>query len=306
MLTPLPLLHITSEADSLWTAWHADPLILSLLTFAAAAYLLAYRSAERRGLAVPSRRRVYAYLTGLVSLGIALLGPPDHFNGVLFSVHMVQHLLLMIVAAPLLVAGRPGLVIIRGLRTRHRRAVMRNTLGRHGLRQALSFITHPLVAFLVYNCSFVIWHLPGPYQAAVRNELIHELEHAFFFGSALLFWWVLFDGEPGYRRVSTTTVALSIFATWMIDDLLCATITLMPELLYPIYGLTEKPWGLTALGDQRLGGVIMWAGSGVFYAGLLIAVLARPYLQGRLRTSDAPASTTRPVGSQLDRSSASR
>jgi len=106
----IPLLHVTSDANPVewYLAWHVDPLLTVLLGGSAAGYLLAYRAAARTGRRVPPRWQVLTYLGGLVSLAVALMGPPDHFNGVLFSVHMVQHLILMLVAAPLLVLGPAG------------------------------------------------------------------------------------------------------------------------------------------------------------------------------------------------------
>ncbi|MDI3340231.1 MAG: cytochrome c oxidase assembly protein [Sphaerobacter sp.] len=277
----IPLLHAASAAipEAWYRAWHADPLIMLLLGGSAAWYLLAYRAAARAGRRVPPRWQVLAYLGGLVSLAVALLGPPDHFNGVLFSIHMVQHLILMLVAAPLLVLGRPVQVLLRGLRPRHSRALMGITARHPGLRGLLGVVVHPVTVFLLYNGSFLFWHLPGPYQAAVRNDLIHDLEHFAFFGTALLFWWVLIDPVPRHYRLSTTAAALLLFATWMAGDLICATITLSRDLIYPVYAETETPWGLKPLGDQRLGGAIMWASAGLYYAVVLIGLLAAPYLR---------------------------
>lgn len=277
----VPLLHVGGSHDNWLTAWRVDPLLAPLLASAAAAYLLAYRSAARAGRPLPPGWQVAAYLGGLASLALALLGPFDHFNGVLFSVHMTQHLLLMLVAAPLLVLGRPVQVVLRGLPPRYSRALLRRTAGFRGARRALAVLTHPVSVFVLFNGSFLLWHLPRFYQAAVRSELVHEVEHVSFFATALLFWWVLVDPVPRHHRLSTTAAVLLLFATWMASDLLCATITLAQTLLYPVYAFTPKPWGLTPLADQRLGGAIMWATGGVFYAVVLIGMLAAPYLRAR-------------------------
>ncbi len=272
----LPPLHATANADSWFLAWHLDPVLVSLLTTAGAGYLIAYRATAGTGRQTLPAWRVLAYFAGLAALAVALLGPPDHFNGVLFSVHMVQHLLLMLVAAPLLVLGRPAALALWALPPRPRQRIWRALLGNRPVRSSLTLLTHPFLVFLLYNGSFIAWHLPSLYQAAVADPLVHEVEHASFFGSALLFWQVLLDPRPWRRRLSTEAVVLVLFTTWMASDLLCATVTLSSELLYPVYAWQPKPWGLSPLGDQRLGGAMMWIAGGVLYVALLLGYLAYP------------------------------
>jgi cytochrome c oxidase assembly factor CtaG len=275
----LPPLHATANAESWLRAWHLDPILAPLLTAAGVGYLIAYQTVQRSGRRPPPIWRATAYFAGLAALAVALLGPPDHFNGVLFWVHMVQHLLLMLVAAPLLVLGRPVSLFLLALPPGPRRRVLRAALGFHPARRAISLALHPLSVFLLYNGSFVLWHLPSLYQAAVASPLVHELEHASFFVTALLFWQALLDPLPWRRRLSTEAAVLLLFATWMVSDLLCATVTLSGELLYPIYATQPKPWGLSSLGDQRLGGAMMWAAGGVLYIALLLGRLAYPALR---------------------------
>lgn len=291
----LPLLHAGASHGSWALAWSADPFLLTLLAAAVLVYVLSYRSAALFGRPLPPSWQVVAYLGGLSTLALALLGPFDHYNGVLFSVHMVQHLLLMLVAAPLLVLGRPVQVILHGLPRRYRRILLRHTAARRGFRRAISAITHPASIFVLYNGSFVIWHLPRLYQAAVLNEHIHEMEHAAFFATALLFWWVLIDPLPMRKRISVTAAVLLLFATWMASDLLCATITLARSPIYPVYTETVKPWGLSAYTDQRIGGAIMWAVGGIYYAVVTVAMLAVPYMRHRT-SSEMSAQPNVPLG----------
>jgi putative membrane protein len=252
------------------------------LAVAAVAYGLAYSAAYRARRTVPRPWRAYAYLAGVLTLALALLGPLDDWSGVLFSAHMVQHLLLTVVGPPLLALGRPVQVLLRGLPSAPRRALLRQTLGRPPVRGLLAKLVHPIVLALAVNGSVLIWHLPALYSAALRQPFIHELEHACFFGSALLFWWALVGPElPRAHRLSTSAALLLLFTTWMASDLLGATLTLASTLLYPDYAATPKPWGLTALADQRLGGLIMWVGGGVFYATVMVGRLVAPYLSPR-------------------------
>lgn len=277
----ITLLHAGDLHGPWLLAWRVDPLLTPLLLALGVAYLLADHAAARAGRPTPPNWQVLAFFGGLGAIAAALTGPFDHYNGVLFSVHMAQHLVLIMVAAPLLLLGRPVQVFLRGLPPRHTRAIMRRTVGHRGVRRVLTVLTHPLSVVILFNGSFLFWHLPRFYQAAVRNEAIHELEHAAFFASALLFWWVLIDPVPRHHRLSTTAAALVLFATWMASDLICATITLARDLIYPVYAETEKPWGLTAYSDQRLGGAIMWVTGAVYYAAVLIGILAAPYVRRR-------------------------
>jgi cytochrome c oxidase assembly factor CtaG len=268
-------------------------MVLTLgLTLATVAYALAYRAAGRAGLIVPSRRRACAFVAGMAILGLALLGPLDGWSGVLFSAHMVQHLLLMLVSPLLLGLGRPVQVLLRGLPSRSRRALLRQTFGRPSTRRLIAALVHPVALALLVNGSVTVWHVPALYSAAVRHPLVHELEHACFFGTALLFWWALLGPEvPRAHRLSTTASLLLVFATWMVSDLLGATLTLASSPLYADYATTPKPWGLTALDDQRLGGLLMWVGGGVYYAVVMLVILLSPYLWpgASLRESGARA-----------------
>jgi len=245
---------------------------------------VAYGAAGRAGRTVPRHWRAYAYLAGVASLGLALLGPFDDWSGVLFSAHMLHHLLLMVVSPLLLALGRPVQVLLRGLPSGPRRAVLRRTLGQPAVRGLLAKLVHPIVLALAVNGSVLVWHLPALYSTALRHPFIHELEHACFFGTALLFWWALAGPAlPRAHRLSTSASLLLLFTSWMPTDLLGATLTLADTLLYPDYAATPKPWELTALVDQRLGGLIMWVGGGVFYAIVMAGVLLAPYLRPRAR-----------------------
>jgi cytochrome c oxidase assembly factor CtaG len=223
------------------------------------------------------------------------MGPPDHFSGIAFSAHMVQHVLLTLVAPPLIVLGRPLQVVLRGVRFRPVYALLRRTMGRRSVRQLLALLVQPLSVLVLFNGSLLVWHVPSLYEAAVQNRFIHDLEHACFLGSALLFWWVLVEPVPSYHRLSPTATLLVAFTTWMIGDLLGAALTLAREPLYPLYAQADNPWGLTALADQRLGGLIMWVGGGGIFAALLIGFLAYPHLRRPRPPEVAPrASSSRP------------
>jgi putative membrane protein len=277
---PVFVLSASGESEALLHTWHADPAVGLLLGAAAISYGAAYRAARRAERPVPPGWRVGAYLAGLASVALALAGPPAHLQGQLFTAHMVQHLLLMLVAAPLIVLGRPEQVALQGLPVAWRRALLRRLVGGRPGRRLLATLTGPVSVGVLFNGGVLLWHLPALYQAAVQHPLVHDLEHAWFLGTAFLYWRLL-DGPVLGRRPPVEAVLLLVFATWMASDLLGATLTLAGQLLYPVYGALPKPWGWTPLGDQRLGGLVMWLGGGVYYAAVLFGVLIAPHLRRR-------------------------
>lgn len=286
MLAPLlPLLHATVTATDLVRAWHLDPPVTVFLLSLAVAYAAARRGAQRAGRAVPSRWRAIAFLAGLEVVAVALMGPPDHGNTVRFSVHMVQHTLLMLVAAPLLALGQPVRTFLRGLPA----GTLRWLAQQRGLVALFGVLTHPVTVFLAATGPFALWHYPPLYDAAVRVPFLHEVEHVSFLGGAFLFWSVLLDPLPRHRRSSPMTAMLLVFATWMATDLVCATVTLAPRPLYGVYAEAAALWGIDPLADQRLGGAIMWVGGGGLYAAVLLALLLRAARPNALRrVSGAP------------------
>jgi putative membrane protein len=267
----LPVLHTSTAPVDLMRAWHLDPPLTALLVTAAAAYLIAWYVAPRHGRRRVSRWRVLAYLAGLEVIAVALMGPPDHGNGARFSVHMVQHTLLMLVAPPLLVLGQPGRVILRGLPA----GSLRWFAQQHQVRSLLAVSTQPAVVFLAATVPFVLWHYPPLYEAAVRDPLVHELEHLTFFLGSLLFWVTLADALPAHCRLRATAKMLLTFAVWMATDLVCAAVTLAPRPLYRVYEEAAALWGFDPLADQRLGGAIMWVAGGGLYAAVLVGLLVR-------------------------------
>jgi cytochrome c oxidase assembly factor CtaG len=183
------------------------------------------------------------------------------------------------------VLGLPVQVLLRVLGPRRSGPLLRRALGPPTVRWALAVLGHPVVVSLLFNGSMLAWHHPTLYQAALASETVHELEHLSLLVSALLFWWVLVDPVPRHHRLSSTATVLVLFVAWMVCDLLGAALTLAREPLYPLYTTVANPWGLTARDDQSVGGLIMWVGGGLLFAGLLIGFIAAPHLRHRPRSA---------------------
>jgi putative membrane protein len=268
-LTP----HLTAE---LWRQWTWEPITIVLLLVSGALYAVGVatlwgRAGRDRGIRA---WQVAAFCIGLVSLAAALLSPVAWLSELLFSVHMTQHEILMLISAPLLVFGRPLQALTWALPPRSRAAVV------HGFRRrrivtAWHMLTGPTAAFVLHGTAVWVWHAPRLYEAALRNGGIHALQHLSFVITACLFWWGMVQGR--YGRAGYGVGVLYVFLTAVHTSVLGALLTVAPWLWYPSYAAAASQWQLDALADQQLAGLLMWIPSGVafivFGLGLMAAWL---------------------------------
>jgi cytochrome c oxidase assembly factor CtaG len=211
------------------------------------------------------------FFCGWGFLIVALISPIHRWGSWLFSAHMSQHELLMIGAAPLLVLGRPGLVMLRAFPP----TVARQLVGwseRSRLADAWNQLTRPAVAWLVHAFTLWAWHIPSWFEATLHHEWIHALQHSSFLGTALWFWHSVFRGPR--RAVDYGWGVLNLFFTAVHTSVLGALITFAPTSWYPAYKTTAPVWGLSALEDQQLGGLVMWVPAGLVYIGAALALSA--------------------------------
>ena len=248
-------------------------LALLQLILAAAALLYArgvhvlWKSAGRgRGIRPAQAAR---FALGWVALAAALVAL-DELADRSFAVHMVEHELLMVVAAPLLVLGRPLEAWAWALPRAWIRAVSR--MGRSlALSAGWRCITEPVGAWTFHAAALWLWHLPVLFDAALADERIHVLQHACFLGSALAYWWAVFG--RGARAPDGASLA-SLFTTLLHTSALGALLTLAPTTWYAPYG-DAHPFGLTPLEDQQLGGLVMWVPGAAAYLFAALAIMAR-------------------------------
>ena len=246
----------------LWTAWSWDPAVLVGLGVTAVLYARGMRRLRARGgrRVTARRREAAAFWCGWTVLVVALVSPLHPLGEALLSAHMAQHELLMVLAAPLLVLGRPLVVSLWGMPARWRRGVGA-VLG--GLRRFWRLISRVEIAWVLHAVAVIGWHLPGLYQATVDSDLMHSLQHTSFLLTALLFWWSVLPGAT--LRGRHGAALMSVFATMVYTGGLGALLTLGRTLWYPAYGEAAPLWGLTPLEDQQLAGLIMWVPGGASY-----------------------------------------
>jgi putative membrane protein len=246
-------------------AWFEDP--WALLVIGAASWLYARgtgrvwaRAGEGRGI---PRWRFRCYAGGIALLLLALVSPLDPLGGALFSAHMVQHELLILGAAPMLVLGTPMLAFLWSIPRGWRRRLGRWAAA-PAVRGGWTALTHPLSAWTLHAAAIWIWHAPALYQATLTSATVHALQHLSFFGTALLFWWPLLRASP-HRRLGHGLAVLYLFTTAVHGSALGAFLSLSTRPWYPSYTEGAALWGMTTLEDQQLGGLIMWIPFGSLY-----------------------------------------
>jgi putative membrane protein len=264
-----------------WPPWAVDPaatvpVLLSGALYAAGVARLWCTSGAGHGVRGAD---VAWFASGWIALVVALVSPLHPLGQALFSAHMTQHEILMLVAAPMMVLGSPGVAMLWALPAPARRAVGR-ALRTRRWRRLWATLTRPLVAWTIHLVALWVWHVPALFEATLRSEAVHAAQHASFFGSALLFWWALVHGP---RTVAGWgTALLATFTTAAHSGLLGALLTFARTVWYPSYVATAPRWGLTPLEDQQLGGLVMWIPAGVLY---VVAALA--FAVAWLRASEA-------------------
>ena len=234
------------------------------------------------------RWRIASWMTAVVLVFLSLNGPlhelSDYF---LFSAHMTQHILLMMVMPPLLVLGLPPGFVRWAVRADRR--VLK--VGR--------LLTHPVAAFVAYNLVFLGWHFPGAYNAALENHQLHIVQHLMFIAVATMMWWPVIAPAPELERIPDgPLLMLYVFAFGIPTTILSAFITMSESLFYGFYGEAARVSSLSAMEDQRLGGLLMWIpGMLIFWTaitGIWLRWTREEYVEWRQEAREAAAAAARP------------
>ncbi len=227
-------------------AWNTDPVLIAVLFGVGAAYALCCRRAQ-----APSRTQQGLFAAGLAVAAAALISPLCNLSVALFSARVTQHIVLTLIAAPLIVLGRPELVFGRRSHT------PRPGLSHHSLT----------ISGAAFAAAMWTWHLPGPYDATLQSNYVYWAMHITTFGAALLLWHGLllrYAAQPGPSL-------LVGFGTAMQMSLLGAILTLAPRAMFHVHFGTTWPWDLSPLQDQELGGLIMWVPGGLLFTAYALA-----------------------------------
>lgn len=255
--------------------------LLSLLLVAVAlAYGRGWRRLHARGHA-PPRWRVASYAVGLATIAVAVL-VLDGWADERFAAHMVQHLLLIMLAAPLVMLGNPLALVLWGVPRGVRRALASTLRPGARVRTALSGLTWAPVAGPVYVVTVWVWHVPAVYDAAVEHELLHAVEHALFFATAILFWWPIVHPAPALRpRLHPGLQIFYLLVATAQNTALGMVLTVPERPFYPHYVRLAAILGTSAVDDQALGGGLMWMMGHMFLLPILVILYRLSRERGR-------------------------
>jgi cytochrome c oxidase assembly factor CtaG len=239
-------------------SWSFEPLPVALIALAAIVYGRGFASLRRQ---MPERFppwRLAAFAGGLAAIAIALFSPLDSLAGLLLSAHMLQHLLLTMVAPPLLWLGAPAIPLLRGLPVAVAKDGLGPFLASPGLRRALHRATHPVVCLVVFVATMWVWHVPSLYELALASRGWHEVEHACFLSAALLFWWPVVQPWPSVAHWPRWTTIPYLALADLQNTAFSALFAFSDRVFYPSYAAAPQAFGISPLDDQVLAGAIMW------------------------------------------------
>ena len=218
--------------------------------------------------------RLATYWAGLLTVGLSLMSPIDVLSGQLFSMHMTQHLLLTMVAVPLLLIGNPFPVLMWGLPRKARRPVSAVLSERSRLRRPLAIATSPGVVWLLYVSALIGWHDPALYNLALRNGFVHDLQHLSFFITTALLWWHVLGVAPRlHRSMSVGQRIVYTISVVPVNMIIGVVIAFAPSPIYSHYLDVPRLLGLSVMEDQMIAGILMWIpGSEMFFWAALIVL----------------------------------
>ena len=275
---PVAAADAVGEESSGWNAVIVGGLALSLALYGVGTMRLWRRAGWGRGI---RPWQAGAFIAGWAAIAIALVSPIERLSDEMFAAHMIEHELLMVVAAPLLVVARSLSAIVWALPIAWRRAVGGVAQSRP-FAHAWNAMLWPGPAWTVHAAALWLWHAPVLFQAALIAPGVHALQHTCFFGAALFYWWSLL--RPGARWHRGISI-LSLFGTSVHSSFLGALLTLSQVAWYPLYGREGLPLGLSPLEDQQLAGLIMWVPGGLVYVGAALGLLYAVLSAGEARSA---------------------
>jgi putative membrane protein len=265
---------------SLITDWDIPPAVTGSLVIVGFIYVRGWLALRRTRPNQLPKWRLFSFMAGLFAIFVAVSSSLDTYSETLLFMHMTQHFVLMSVAPPLIVLGSPFVPMLRGLP----RLIVRRVGGPifqssvvHSLQGLFSRLPF---AWLAMNLTYIGWHIPKAYEFALSSENWHNFEHFCFFTTSLIFWWPIVQPWPARRRLNSWMIIPYLLTSDFVNTGLSAFLCFSGRLLYPSYGVIERPFGIDALKDQIAAGAFMW----VF--GSLVFLIPAIYLTTRFLAND--------------------
>jgi len=249
---------MSSVIQAGFESWSSRIPINSALALVLLVYVRGWFRLRRTLPAFTSGWRFAAFMGGLFTLWLAIASPLQDFDDELLSIHMAQHILLMIVSPPLILLGAPTLPMLHGLP----RSFVRGPLSRLLRYPPVAFlghvVTNPLFCWLAAMIALIAWHIPAVFEFALRSEAWHHVEHACFFVTSLLFWWPVVQPWPARARWPRWSIPLYLFLGMVVNDAPSAFLAFSDHVLYPSYAVLPRLLNIAPLNDQAFAGALMW------------------------------------------------
>lgn len=254
-----------STAQAVMASWSIPPAASFALGLTALVYLRGWLLMRRAGVPFVPPGRAASFLLGVLSLWVALASPLDTFSGFILTAHMLQHMMLMMIAPPLILLGAPLVPLVRGLPVFAAREFAGPFLNWRVAMRIGNALIHPAVALVIMGAAMFAWHTPRLYELALASGGWHEVEHACFFLASLIFWWPVIQPWPSHTRRPRWLLVPYLLIGDLQNTVLSAILVFSDRVIYPSYGTTPRLFGFSALADQAAAGAIMWVvGSSVF------------------------------------------
>ena len=272
------MLAATGATPGFWD-WSLDPPSVLVAVFTVLYWIGSRRTVTPQRTAAAQRWRNAAFYIAMAVLAIALASPIDKLSEDLFWVHMIQHVLMMMVAAPLIVVAQPWIRLWRSLPLSGRRWLARGLA--HGrrtapLRTLSRWLGSPVAGLGLFSVVLLGWHLPAMFDATLRSETLHALEHTLFFTAAVLLFKQVIPSPPLRARLGDAQRVLYIVAAMTVSWILAVILALSPKALYPHYvHLASRPGGISALADQQLAAGVMWVPGSITFVIIIFVYVHR-------------------------------
>jgi putative membrane protein len=249
---------MTADAQAVLQTWSAPLGVDLALCFTVLVYLRGWFRLHRLFPKLISIGRLAAFLAGIVSVWIAIGSPMEAFDDVSLTVHMVQHLLLMTIAPPLILLGAPTLPLLQGIPQLIARRVVGPFLRWGWVKSLGRLVTNPAICWLAATLALIGWHVPVVFELALKLDWLHKLEHASFFGAGLLFWWPVVQPWPSSARWPRWSIPLYLFCATLPCDVFSAFLAFCDRVVYPSYLSAPRLFTFSPLGDQECAAAMMW------------------------------------------------
>ena len=283
-----------AELSALLRSWEWRFVVIAMVGLSSSVYIngfmhirtLSSRNLSRDAIGLVPYWRLLCYLGGLLCIVLALLSPVEVLSGQLFFMHMIQHMLLVMCAPPLLLVSNPFPILLWGLPSKARKMVAGLFVGKSLLRKLLKRYAGAGTIWILFVIVYVGWHDPMLYEAALRSKFVHDIEHISFFLVSMLFWWHVTSAAPRvHQNLAYGRRIAYLLVTVPVNMITGVIITFSRQPIYEYYEQIQRPWSLTVMQDQMLGGIIMWIPGSMMLIVAIIVLIVRMMASEERNTS---------------------